>query len=118
MWESIPCLLLWNVDYFDRSAVAVTFVFLHELIKKTKNYSTFIHGQLHQRRHRPDCSEDSKKKQCRPLLLSDKDQKLLSSGWNFPNCLFLGCGNLESEIEYRDFMVAPTQLCIENLTLI
>ena len=35
--------MIWNVDYFDRSAVAVTFVFLYELIKNTKNYSTFIH---------------------------------------------------------------------------
>ena len=41
MWESIPCLLLWNVYYFDRSAVSVTCIFLYELIKNTENYSPF-----------------------------------------------------------------------------
>ena len=42
MWESIPCLLLWKVDYFDRSAVFVTCIFLYELIKDNENYSPFF----------------------------------------------------------------------------
>ena len=38
MWKSI---LIWNVDYFDRSAVSVTCIFLYEVIKNTENYSPF-----------------------------------------------------------------------------
>ena len=42
MWESIPCLMIWNVEYFDRSAVSVTCIFLFELIKNTENYYPFF----------------------------------------------------------------------------